>query len=150
MAEKEYIERGAYYQQIDDLSKGKHGVYCAAINDCMNALDEQPAADVVEVRQIEKVKQEILARIDEFIAEYRGISQSYVDYFGGKAEAMEVARRLVNASLIDLCDSCDAKMDLPVCSDIECKPPYGDKSDCELYKNGYCGAKMDGERKEQK
>ena len=47
--DKEYIEREAYYQQIDNLSKGKHGVYCAAINDCMNALDEQPSADVVEV-----------------------------------------------------------------------------------------------------
>ena len=47
---KAYIEREAYYRQIDNLSKGKHGVYCAAINDCMNALDEQPAADVVEVR----------------------------------------------------------------------------------------------------
>lgn len=46
----EYIEREAYYQQINNLSKGKHGVYCAAINDCMNALDEQPAADAVEVR----------------------------------------------------------------------------------------------------
>lgn len=46
---KEYIEREAYYRQIDNLSKGKHGVYCAAINDCMNALDEQTAADVVEV-----------------------------------------------------------------------------------------------------
>ena len=46
----EYIEREAYYQQIDNLSKGKHGVYCAAINDCMNALDEQPAADVAEVK----------------------------------------------------------------------------------------------------
>lgn len=45
----EYIKREAYYQQIDNLSKGKHGVYCAAINNCMNVLDEQPTADVVEV-----------------------------------------------------------------------------------------------------
>lgn len=49
---KEYIEREAYYRQIDNLSKGKHGVYCAAINDCMNALDEQPAADVVEADKV--------------------------------------------------------------------------------------------------
>lgn len=49
MAVKEYIEREAYYQQINNLSKGKHGDYCAAINDCMTTLDEQPVADVVEV-----------------------------------------------------------------------------------------------------
>ncbi len=42
------------------------------------------------------------------------------------------------------CPNCGAKMDLSLCSDAECAPPYGDKSDCELYKNGYCGAKMDG------
>ena len=57
----------------------------------------------VEVEQIEKVKQEILQRMDEFIAEYRRISASYADHFGGKADAMEVARRLVNAALTDLC-----------------------------------------------
>lgn len=45
----EYIKREAYYQRIDNLSKGKYGVYCAAINDCMNVLDEQPTVDVVEV-----------------------------------------------------------------------------------------------------
>ena len=50
MAVKEYIERETYYQQINDLSKGKHGDYCAAIQDCMTALDEQPAADVREVK----------------------------------------------------------------------------------------------------
>ena len=47
---KEYIERETYYQQINDLSKGKHGDYCAAIQDCMTTLDEQPAADVAPVR----------------------------------------------------------------------------------------------------
>ncbi len=46
------------------------------------------------------------------------------------------------------CPNCGAKMDLRLCSDAECAPPCGDKSDCELYKNGYCGAKMDGGKAE--
>ena len=74
-------------------------------------IDELPRVDVVEVRQIEKVKQEILERMNEFITEYRSISQSYVDHFGGKAESMEVASRLVNAALTDLCFKYSAKMD---------------------------------------
>lgn len=74
-------------------------------------IDELPRANVVDVRQIEKVKQEILERMNEFITEYRGISQNDVDYFGGKAESMEVASRLVNAALTDLCPNCSAKMD---------------------------------------
>ena len=53
MAEKEYIERDMYYQKINGLSKGGCGdypLYCLAINDCMNVLDEMPAADVEPVR----------------------------------------------------------------------------------------------------
>ena len=53
MAEKEYIERDMYYQKINGLSKGRCGdypLYCLAINDCMNVLDEMPAADVAPVR----------------------------------------------------------------------------------------------------
>lgn len=65
--------------------------------------------DAVEVVRVEAVKQEILAKMDEFYAEYRRISESYVDHFGGKADAMDVARRLVNAALTDLCESCRTK-----------------------------------------
>ena len=53
MAEKEYIERDMYYQKINGLSKGGCGdypLYCLAINDCMNVLNEMPAADVAPVR----------------------------------------------------------------------------------------------------
>ena len=65
-------------------------------------IEEAPTVDAVEVVRIEEVKQEILQQMDMFIAEYRRISESYVDHFGGKADAMEVARRLVNAALTDL------------------------------------------------
>lgn len=69
----------------------------------LEMIDTAPTVDAVEVIRIEEVKKEILKIIDEFIAEYRHISQSYVDHFGGKADAMETARRLVNAALTDLC-----------------------------------------------
>lgn len=66
-------------------------------------VDEIPAVDAIEVSKVEEAKQELLNIVDEFIAEYRNISQSYVDHFGGKADAMETAKRLINAKLTDLC-----------------------------------------------
>ena len=60
MAEKEYIERDIYYQKINGLSKGGCGdypLYCLAISDCMNVLDEMPAADVAPVRHGHWVKE---------------------------------------------------------------------------------------------
>jgi len=66
-------------------------------------LESLPTVSAVEVVRIEALKQEILQRMDEFIAEYRRISESPVDHFSGKADAMEVAKRLVNAALTDLC-----------------------------------------------
>jgi hypothetical protein len=63
-------------------------------------IDEAPTVDAVEVVKIEEAKQEILQQMDMFIAEYTRIG------FYGKSDAMEIARRLVNAALTDL-----AKMD---------------------------------------
>ena len=60
MVETEYIERDMYYQKINGLSKGGCGdypLYCLAINDCMNVLNEMPAADVAPVRHGRWVKE---------------------------------------------------------------------------------------------
>lgn len=48
-----------------------------------------------------QMKYEITDRMQEFINEYKTYSQSTIDYFGGKAEAMDVAKRLVNAIMTD-------------------------------------------------
>lgn len=64
--------------------------------DIQEFLDNIPTAEVIEVAKIEEAKQNLLQIVDEFIAEYRHISQSYVDHFGGKADAMETARRLID------------------------------------------------------
>ena len=74
-------------------------------------LKKQPAVNAVEVVQIEEFKQKILAVMDEFIADWLGITQSYADIFRAKIDAMETAKRLVNAALTDLCDNCGIKMD---------------------------------------
>lgn len=80
-------------------------------------LKELPAVDAVEVARIEEVKQAILQTFDNLIATHRDISNSpfansakYLnipessnDYNGIYADAMEVARRFVNAALTDLC-----------------------------------------------
>ncbi len=70
-----------------------------------------PTVDAVEVVQIEETKQKILRVMDEFIADWLGITQSYTDIFRAKIDAMETAKRLVNAALTDLCDNGGAKMD---------------------------------------
>lgn len=67
------------------------------------SLADVPVVDAIEVTKIEEAKQDLLQIVDEFIAKYRNISESYVDHFGGKADAMETARRLINAKLTDLC-----------------------------------------------
>lgn len=64
--------------------------------DIQEFLDNIPTAEVIEVSKVSEAKQNLLQLVDEFIAEYRHISQSYVDHFGGKADAMETARRLID------------------------------------------------------
>ena len=71
----------------------------------MNYVDEQPTIKAIPVETCKQVKDEILFRMEEFINEYKCISQSSIDYFGGKAEAMDTAKRLVNAVLTELCNN---------------------------------------------
>jgi len=70
--------------------------------DIQEFLDNIPTAEVIEVAKVEEAKQNLLQVVDEFIAEYRHISQSYVDNFGGKADAMETARRLIDKTFNNL------------------------------------------------
>ena len=51
--------------------------------------------------EIEKAQKEIVDRMQEFINECKQYSESTVDYFGGKYEAMEVDLRLVKSILTD-------------------------------------------------
>ena len=68
----------------------------SVLNGC---LDIRPA---VPAKTIENTRDEILQRMDEFLEEWKHISQSSVDHFGSKIDAMETARRLVNAALTDI------------------------------------------------
>lgn len=70
--------------------------------DIQEFLDSIPTAEVIEVSKVSEAKQNLLQIVDEFIAEYRHISQSYVDHFGGKADAMETARRLIDKTFTNL------------------------------------------------
>lgn len=70
--------------------------------DIQEFLDNIPTADVIEAAKVEEAKQNLLQVVDEFIAEYRHISQSYVDHFGGKADAMETAKRLIDKAFSNL------------------------------------------------
>ena len=95
MAEKEYIERDMYYQKINGLSKGGCGdypLYRLAINDCMNVLDEMPAADVAPVRHGCWVKE----KSDVLIHWYCSVCEKC--YFLEEPNA-------------DYCPNCGAKMD---------------------------------------
>ena len=89
------------------------------------AVESQPTVDAVEVVQIEEVKREILQTLDTLIATHREVSNSQFsnyekhldipkssnDFYGIYADTMEIARRLVNAALTDLCSTGGAKMD---------------------------------------
>ena len=61
-------------------------------------------AESLDLTKIKEVKKEIVNRMDEFIAEWLNISSDTVNYWGGKVEAMNIAKRLVNAVLTDLID----------------------------------------------
>ena len=61
-------------------------------------------AENLDLTKVEEAKNEIVNRMDEFIAEWLNISSDTVNYWGGKVEAMNIAKRLVNAVLTDLID----------------------------------------------
>ena len=59
-------------------------------------LSHTPTVDAVETSEIEKQKQEALQWMDEYISEWKGITQSYIDVWRARIEAMEIAKQLVN------------------------------------------------------
>ena len=61
-------------------------------------------AENLDLTKVKEAKNEIVNRMDEFIAEWLNISSDTVNYWGGKVEAMNIAKRLVNAVLTDLID----------------------------------------------
>lgn len=61
-------------------------------------------AENLDLTKVKEAKNEIVNRMDEFIAEWLNISSDTVNYWGGKVEAMNIAKRLVNAVLADLID----------------------------------------------
>lgn len=87
------------------MTSGWHLVQTGKSNEFIKSMSlaDVPVIDAIEVEKVIEAKQDLLQIVDEFIAEYRHISQSYVDHFGGKADAMETARRLINNKLTDLC-----------------------------------------------
>lgn len=46
----------------------------------------------------QKLKDSIIDRIKDFMNDYRSHSESSIDHFGGKADAMETAMRIVEAA----------------------------------------------------
>ena len=70
--------------------------------DIQEFLDNIPTVEVIEVAKVEEAKQKLLQIVDELIAEYRHLSKSYIDHFGGKADAMETARGLIDKTFTSL------------------------------------------------
>ena len=100
-------------READDVEMygGVHIIECFPSDDAKEIVDKAPTAEVIEVNRINEVKQEILGRLDDFIADYSRFSVNPYHTYGAKVEAMEVARRLVNAALTDLCKDCSANTD---------------------------------------
>ena len=76
-------------------------------------LINEPTVDAVEVVLIKEVSQKVLETLDNLIAVDEPLANDTApsSYYRGKVNAYEVARRLVNAALTDLCGHCGAKMD---------------------------------------
>ncbi|MBR2302023.1 MAG: hypothetical protein IKA41_08765 [Bacteroidaceae bacterium] len=68
-----------------------------------------PTADVVEATKIKEAKLEIADRMDAFISGWLNISADTVNYWGGKVEAMTIAKNLVSSILTDLMDGTPQK-----------------------------------------
>lgn len=65
----------------------------------------------LDLIKVEEARNEIVNGMDEFIAEWLNISSDTVNYWGRKVEAMNIAKRLVNAVLTDLIDGVSKEKD---------------------------------------
>lgn len=72
----------------------------------------KPASAVVEATKIKEAKLEIANRMDAFISGWLNISADTVNYWGGKVEAMTIAKSLVSSILTDLIDGTPKERDL--------------------------------------
>lgn len=101
-----YIKRETLAEETKSLSVflGGDNVFNKTSKESvLRIIDEQPTADVVEVEKVEKAREEILSRMNEFMSEYMKHG-SGADYYAGKSESMETAIRLVRAVFTDLLD----------------------------------------------
>ncbi len=89
MSEKDAIEKLEGYKKHAESSKTIYDI--GLHNACINALERSA--------EIEKTKQEIIERMQEFETEYRKYSESTIDHFGGKADAMHTAITIVKNAL---------------------------------------------------
>lgn len=67
---------------------------------------DKPPINTIGVTRIEEVKQDILRTLDVLITHYQMLispKDNGWSYYDGKLEGMEIARRLMNAALTDLC-----------------------------------------------
>ena len=87
-----------------------HHKYEAVMDGLHYIFDENTAKEVLrmaenlDLTKVKEARNQIVNRMDEFIAEWLNISSDTVNYWGGKVEAMDIAKRLVNAVLTDLID----------------------------------------------
>jgi hypothetical protein len=83
-----------YRKQVDELEDELASTY-----DKLEVAKAEVAREIFE--EIEQVQKEIVDRMQEFINEWKQYSESTVDYFGGKYDAMETASRIVKSILTD-------------------------------------------------
>lgn len=79
----------------------------------LDSIGSVPRVDAVEVVLIKEVSQKILETLDNIIAVDEPLANDTApssSYYRGKVNAYEVARRLVNAALNDLCSYGERKM----------------------------------------
>lgn len=97
-----YIERDAAKGRLYNLSSGASGSYLEAVEDCISILDDEPAADVSEVKHAYWYFTEY---------EFFSCSECGESYFNGSDSTAETRERLAEGRYYPYCPHCGAKMD---------------------------------------
>lgn len=90
---------------------------------------------MISREKIENTTQAVIERMGEFETEYRNYSESSVDHFGGKADAMRTAKTIVKAAFTEILDTDDVNQIIEAYLTLRenCRSRHQTCKGCPLY-----------------
>ena len=106
-----HVDKLAEYEEVGTVEEFKKALQnVKTLSEMYEKLSDKEVAEYHELKRYkeldeqgklmenpQELKDSILNRMKEFMDEYRSYSESTVDYFGGKADTMETAMRIVRS-----------------------------------------------------